>query len=280
MKILKTPEELRDSIREIKKQSGSLGLVPTMGALHRGHLSLIQQAKQVADIVIASIYVNPTQFAPQEDFSDYPRPLQNDLDKLTDAGCDLVFVPDDTLMYPHGFSTAIVPPAVALELEGQSRPTHFAGVCAVCLKLFNLSQADHAFFGLKDYQQFAVLRAMVKDLNVPIQLHGCPTIRESDGLALSSRNQYLTAQQRKIAPGIHRALETIQAEFTSGLIDAAKLEQQLNQNLRDNNIGDIHYATLRHATTLKPIAQASPGDIALIAARVGHTRLIDNWILR
>lgn len=184
-----------NDVRLFLQQFGSdqrVGLVPTMGALHQGHLSLVDQAARECDVVIASIYVNPTQFAPHEDFAKYPRTLQHDLSMLEAHGCHAVFVPENDVMYPDGFSTSIVPPKVANVLEGEFRPTHFGGVCTVVLKLFNIIAATDSYFGLKDYQQFAVLRQMVLDLNHPIRLHGCPTVREVDGLAMSSRNRYLS----------------------------------------------------------------------------------------
>jgi pantoate--beta-alanine ligase len=253
-----------------------IGIVPTMGALHTGHLSLVERSMGECDTTIATIYVNPTQFAPHEDFSKYPRTLDDDLTLLESRGCHAVFVPDTETIYPKGFSTSIDPPEVANELEGEFRPAHFAGVCTVVLKLFNITQASDAYFGLKDYQQYAVLKQMCIDLDVPILMHGCPTVREADGLAMSSRNRYLSDDDRHRALAISAALRNNQARVAEGLHDVSALEERLANDLAAGGIAEIQYAVVRDGASLKKIESVGQNAVALVAARVGKTRLIDN----
>src|SRR5262245_41735614 len=206
MRVIFQPAEILQTILGLRRQGRSVGLVPTMGALHAGHLSLVEIARRRADVVVATIFINPTQFGPSEDFRKYPRTLETDLQALSSVGCDLVFVPSPDEIYPHGFSTYIEPPAVAAPLEGVCRPGHFRGVATVVLKLFNLIPAHFACFGQKDYQQLLVIRRMVEDLALPIEIVACPTVHEQDGLAMSSRNRYLSPAQRQQALGLSQAL--------------------------------------------------------------------------
>jgi pantoate--beta-alanine ligase len=284
MHRLPSPADLRDWLPDAPRP---LALVPTMGALHAGHLALIDRARQPdatpdgpARAVVVSIFVNPTQFAPHEDLDRYPRPLDNDLALLADRGVDAVFRPTADQLYPPGRpAVAIDVPDLARPLEGEHRPTHFAGVCRVCLKLFHLTQPDLAVFGEKDYQQLAVIRAMVADLDLPLRIVPCPTVREPDGLAMSSRNRYLNEQQRQHALGLSRALAAAQHAHAHGTTDPARLEALMHDTLADHRLVP-DYAAVRHAHTLQPLAAPlRPDDTParlLIAARCGDTRLIDN----
>jgi pantoate--beta-alanine ligase len=256
-----------------------IGLVPTMGALHEGHLSLVHAARQSSDIVVATIFVNPTQFGPHEDFDKYPRTLDADLQALSAAGCDWVFVPDREEMYPPGATTMIEPPAVASPLEGVFRPGHFRGVATIVLKLFNLIPASAAFFGLKDYQQCVVIGRMIRDLNIPIMNVVCHTVREPDGLALSSRNRYLSPAERQQALALSRALAEVQGMVRARERDAAKLRSAMRNILAAAGIERIDYATVADRETLAELDQIDRPAVALIACHVGTTRLIDNCLL-
>ncbi len=275
IEVLRRVDETRLFLQQVTSEQ-RVGIVPTMGALHDGHLSLVDRARRDCDLVVATIFVNPTQFAPHEDFQKYPRTLERDLELLEAHGCHAAFVPDNSTMYPEGFSTSIEPPQVAKVLEGEYRPTHFAGVCTVVLKLFNIIAATDAYFGLKDYQQFAVLRQMILDLNHPLRLHGCATIREADGLAMSSRNRYLSKADRETAAGISRALRSNQMRVNQGELRVDVLEAHLLEDLHAAGIQEVQYATIRDQWTLLPVDKATDSTIALIAVKVGSTRLIDN----
>ncbi len=273
---LETLHELTDGFRKANK---TIGLVPTMGALHEGHLSLVRQSLEEMDETIVTIFVNPSQFAPGEDLDQYPRTLEQDLEQLAHVGAKHVFVPDSSLIYPPGFSTSIVPPKVAAVLEGEFRPTHFSGVATVVLKLFNMSRADVAFFGQKDYQQVCVIQAMVEDLNVNTQVRVCPIIRESDGLALSSRNRYLDAEQRKTALVLHKTLQHVRDLITSGQNDGFEIVTEMRQMLIDGGVDSIDYAVVADPATLETADFIDGKVVALLAAYVGKTRLIDNLII-
>jgi pantoate--beta-alanine ligase len=247
-----------------------------MGALHEGHLSLIRAARQKCDVVAVSVFVNPTQFGPQEDLNRYPRPLDRDLHLLQQLQVDLAFTPDEQEIYPPGFSTVIGPPRVADTLEGQFRPGHFQGVATVVLKLLHIMPADWAFFGEKDYQQCLVIRDLVRDLDLSVRLQFCPTVREPDGLALSSRNRYLSGEQRQRALGLSRGLQQARQLFQSGERDCRLLEQRLSSTLLDSGVDRIDYAAVRDPETLQERSPVGHQAIALVAAYVGSTRLIDN----
>ncbi len=270
---------MRAVVRELQRAGKSVGLVPTMGALHEGHLSLIRQANSACDVAVATIFVNPTQFAPHEDFSKYPRTLEADLQALATAHCDMVFVPSREEMYPADASTFIEPPQVAQPLEGVFRPGHFRGVATVVLKLFNIISADRAYFGQKDFQQALVIQQMVADLNVPVQVVVCPIIREPDGLAMSSRNRYLSTGERQQGLALSRALNTIREKVRLGERDATLLKGQMQETLEAAGIERVDYATIADPQTLAEVTRLEGPAVALIAAFVGATRLIDNCML-
>jgi pantoate--beta-alanine ligase len=279
MQVFLDPWAIQRHVLALRRQGRTVGLVPTMGALHEGHLSLVRRARQEAEVVAVTIFVNPTQFGPQEDYSRYPRTLEADLAALSAAGCDLVLVPDAEAIYPSGFSTYVQPPAVAEPWEGVCRPGHFRGVATVVLKLFHLIPADVACFGEKDYQQLRVIQRMVEDLNVPIRIVPCPTVREPDGLAMSSRNRYLAPHERQQALGLVRALGAAREEVARGERDASVVRRRMREVLQAAGITRIDYATLVDPQTLHELNELTGPARALIAAYVGSTRLIDNALL-
>jgi pantoate--beta-alanine ligase len=277
MNIVKTVRELRAAVAHARSENKRIGLVPTMGNLHAGHAALVERASQRVDFVVASIFVNPLQFGPQEDLASYPRTLDADKERLLQAGCNLLFLPSVEEMYPHGMheQTRVSVSGVSAGLCGASRPGHFEGVATVVCKLFNMVQPDLAIFGEKDFQQLAVIRALVRDLNMPIQIIAEPTVRAADGLALSSRNGYLDQQQRSIAPTIYRTLNSIATAIQQGAQDLPSL---LNAGLDTLSAAGLRpdYLEIRESTTLKP-AQASDQQLVILAAAfIGNTRLIDN----
>jgi pantoate--beta-alanine ligase len=276
VKAVRTVKELRRQISRWREAGDTIALVPTMGALHAGHLALVKLARRKAKRTVVSIFVNPTQFAPTEDLSRYPRDEAGDLAKLATVGADLVWCPTVEEMYPPGAATTIVPQGAALGLEGQFRPHHFGGVATVCCKLFNQVTPDIAVFGEKDYQQLCVIRQMVRDLDMALKIVGLPTVREKDGLALSSRNAYLTAEERRIAPALNKAIREAAGRIAKGgavmsAVAAARAE------LTRAGFGRIDYVEVRDAETLAPF-EPSSGQRArvLAAAWLGRTRLIDN----
>ena len=277
------------SIAECREQrarlAGKLALVPTMGALHNGHLSLITQAKRRADHVAVSIFVNPTQFGPREDFNKYPRPIEDDLAKCEAAGVELIFQPSVEEMYPPGQPQIVIDlPDLTNILEGKHRPGHFKGVLQVVAKLFNIIQPQIACFGQKDFQQLRVISAMAQTLNWPIEVVSCPTIREADGLAMSSRNQYLSKDERERALAISRALFLAQGELKAGARQANRLVATLQNTLLDvGKLGripvSIDYVAAVDPQTLKPVEVVTGPTVLAIACRVGNTRLIDNLVV-
>ena len=279
LRVVLQPQDMQRHTLELKRQRQRVALVPTMGALHEGHLSLVRAAYERADVVVATIFVNPTQFGPSEDFGRYPRTLEADLRALADAGCGWVFVPQQSDIYPPGFSTYVEPPDVAAPLEGVFRPGHFRGVATVVLKLFQIVPADIAVFGQKDYQQALVIHRMAADLNLPIEIVTCPTVREPDGLALSSRNRYLSAAEREQALAISRALADANRLYRAGERGAAKIESTMRNILTAAGIEKIDYAAVVDAETLAELAHIDRRAVALIACHVGATRLIDNRTL-
>ena len=275
-RIIRTIKALRAAVQKWRAAGESVALVPTMGALHDGHLTLVALAKRKADRTVVSIFVNPTQFGPTEDLSRYPRDEAGDAKKLGAAGTDLIWAPGAEEMYPNGFATAIVPKGAALPLEGEFRPHHFAGVATVCTKLFSQVTPDVAIFGEKDYQQLCVIRQTVADLNLPLKIVAAPTSRDRDGLARSSRNAYLTADERAVAPALNRALKGIAAiAAKGGLIN--KAIDVATCDLLQAGFTKIDYLTVRDAETLAPFEPKAgrPGRV-LGAAWLGTTRLIDN----
>ncbi|MBS9476631.1 pantoate--beta-alanine ligase [Ancylobacter radicis] len=270
-----TVQELREQVATWRVRGERIALVPTMGALHAGHMALVTAALAHAERVVVSIFVNPTQFAPTEDLSRYPRTLQADLEKAAMAGADLAFVPDVAEMYPAGFATTISLSGPALGLETDFRPTHFAGVATVVAKLLIQAEPDIAMFGEKDYQQLQVVTRMARDLDMPVRIIGVPTLRDPDGLALSSRNIYLSPQERNVAPVLYRALSAAASEITGGA-DVAASVARARQTVIAAGF-ELHYLDARHAETLAPIATPAEGPIRLlVAAQLGATRLIDN----
>jgi pantoate--beta-alanine ligase len=278
-KVITSVSELRKTIASQRREGKRIGLVPTMGALHEGHLSLVRASKSECDVTVVSIYVNPSQFGPSEDFSKYPRTLDADLDLLASCETELVFAPQNADMYPPGFASWVEVGSVAEPLEGQFRPDHFRGVATVVLKLFNLVQADAAYFGQKDYQQTAVIRRMVVDLNVPIEIRVCPIVRESDGLAMSSRNRYLSPAARQRALVLSKSLEHAKQLASKGEQNAAKILTEMRQIILSAEDARIDYVAIVDANTLGPLENVSNSAIALLAVKIENTRLIDNAYL-
>lgn len=279
MNTVQTLQQLRAAISQARSADKRIALVPTMGNLHAGHIALIKQAVERADFVVASIFVNPLQFGPNEDLDSYPRTLAQDQSKLFDAGCSLLFTPSAEDMYPQGMDqhTTVSVPGVSAGLCGGSRPGHFDGVATVVCKLLNMVQPDMALFGEKDYQQLAVIRKMVADLNMPVQIFGVPIVRDEDGLALSSRNGYLSAQQRASAPALHQCMQAVKAHIKNGRNDYAVLFEQFNTDLQAAGFR-LDYVELRDALSLQ-LADANSTQLVLLAAAyLGTTRLIDNLI--
>ncbi len=275
MQIIRELEELRNVVRRWHGNNRRIGLVPTMGALHAGHIALVAEAKQRTDRVVASIFVNPTQFAPSEDLSTYPRREAEDAAMLEEAGCDLLWAPGVDVMYPEGFSTTVSVAGISEGLDGAARPGHFDGVATVVAKLFGQVQPDLAIFGEKDFQQLAIIRQMVTDLNMRIGIVGVPTQRDADGLALSSRNAYLTAEERLAATALPRALSEAAASIAAGeSIDAALAAARTR--LAEAGFDPIDYVELCDARTLRPTRESAGPLRLLAAARIGRTRLIDN----
>lgn len=275
-KITRTLKDLRKIVGKWREKGERVALVPTMGALHAGHLTLVKLAAKKADRVVVSIFVNPTQFAPHEDLARYPRDEAGDVAKLHSAGCDLVWAPTVAEMYPEGFSTSVKPGSAAMALEGEFRPHHLAGVATVCCKLFGQVMPDIAIFGEKDFQQLAVLRQMVRDLNLPLKLIGAPTKREKDGLALSSRNAYLSQKERAIAPALQAAIAELAAEVGKG-VDIKSAIETAKRNVRNAGFSKIDYIAVADAETLDPVETLGGRPLRVLAAAwLGKTRLIDN----
>jgi len=281
MQIVSGIQEIRTALRKLRanKNGGTVGLVPTMGALHAGHRSLIEAARVRCDIIVTSIFVNPTQFGPNEDFSRYPRTLEADCQMLEAEGVDLVFTPTVDRMYLKGASTLIEVAGISERLDGASRPGHFRGVATVVAKLFHIVQPEFAFFGQKDAAQIAVLRQMVRDLDVPVELTVCPTVREHDGLAMSSRNRYLSPEERTQALVLSRALQAAQNAAEQGELRAEALSRAMAKCLQQQPAVRVDYIAVVDPDTLLPREDVRSGALLAIAAFVGNTRLIDNVLL-
>ncbi|HSJ63853.1 MAG TPA: pantoate--beta-alanine ligase [Gemmatimonadaceae bacterium] len=275
-----TIAELRALLRGRRRDGARIAFVPTMGALHDGHLALLDVARAHGDVVVLSIFVNPLQFGPTEDFARYPRDLDGDAAKAERRGVDVLFAPPREEMYPRDRAVEVRPIALADRWEGAVRPGHFAGVLTVVAKLFNIVQPDAAVFGQKDIQQATLIRAMIRDLDVPVEIVVAPTVRDSDGLALSSRNAYLSPDERGRARAIPRALQAIGDAFAQGERDARRLEGRGRAVLESADGIAIEYLALMDPVHLRSVELATPGTIAALAVRVGATRLIDNAILR
>lgn len=278
-----TISDLREAVQNARAAGKRIGCVPTMGALHPGHLSLVSVARQESDFVVVTIFVNPTQFGPYEDLEKYPRPLANDLAKCRDAGVDLVFHPEVADVYPRENATFVEVPGLSDVLEGAFRPGHFRGVTTIVLKLFNMVQPDISFFGQKDFQQQLMIRHMVRDLDVPVEIQTCPTIRESDGLAMSSRNVYLSPDERHSSLRLSRALTDAKNQIEDHGVCPRAACENLQAELSEADGIDLDYATIVDAVTLTEVDDSTRPDcdlVALVAARVGSTRLIDNVPIR
>ena len=280
MDIFHDPQALqRHALAQHREQRPALtiGLVPTMGALHEGHLTLLREARSAVGLLVASIFVNPTQFGPNEDLAAYPRDFDGDRDRCAAEGVDVLFFPTVDTMYPSGFQTRVQVEGWNSRLCGAGRPTHFDGVTTVVLKLFNIVQPDVAFFGWKDAQQFIILRKMVQDLNVPVQMQGIETVREPDGLAMSSRNAYLSARERAQAPVLRRALVAARERALSAPeTPASELERDIRDRIGAESDGQVEYVEIVSTADLAPAETFGPGVMIALAARFGRARLIDN----
>lgn len=270
---------MRAASRTARQSGLRLGLVPTMGALHAGHLSLVRAARAACDAVAASIFVNPTQFGPNEDLASYPRSFERDRELLERERVDLLFAPSVEEMYPAGAVTWVTVEELSGKLDGRSRPGHFRGVTTVVAKLFHMVEPDLAFFGQKDAAQLAIIRRMVRDLNFPVEIVACPIVREPDGLAMSSRNAYLNAEQRKQALVLHRSLTRVQRLADAGERDAGKLRQAGREEFRSEPAVRLDYFEIVDSNRLDPVMDISHGALVAVAAYVGTTRLIDNILL-
>ena len=279
MIIARSKDELRRAVDAWRSAGERIGFVPTMGALHEGHLSLVKLARGHADRVVASVFVNPAQFGPDEDFARYPRQPEKDAGMLEAAGCDLLFLPDVDTMYPPGNATFVEPGGAAEGLEGACRPGHFRGVATVVCALFNLVRADVAVFGEKDAQQLAVIRQMVRDLHIPVEIVPGPTIREADGLAMSSRNAYLSPDERRAATVLHRSLRAAAAEIAAGERRGDEVRRRMWEVLNSEPLARVEYAEVVDAESFQPVAMLSGRLVLPLAVRVGGTRLIDNFQL-
>jgi pantoate--beta-alanine ligase len=277
--LITSGDELRQAVLDVRRHGQSVGLVPTMGALHDGHLSLVDAARAECDLSVVTIFVNPTQFAPNEDFQKYPREVTRDLSLLTGRGCDIVFAPGNDSIYRPNHSTFIDVGPIGTTLEGEFRPTHFRGVATVVMKLFQLAPADRAYFGRKDYQQTLVVRQMVADLDVPIDVRVCPTVREPDGLAMSSRNRYLTPDERQRALVLSRSLRMADELFGAGERSASVLRQKITHEIESVGGVQIQYIAIVADGTLTPVERIVGPTTIVLAATIGKTRLIDNALI-
>jgi pantoate--beta-alanine ligase len=277
MEIIDNVTGMQKRCEEIRREGKTIALVPTMGFLHDGHLELMREGNWLADILIISIFVNPTQFGPVEDYQDYPRDMEGDLKKAEEAGVDIVFTPSVEEMYPEGFQTKVVVERVTKYLCGLSRPGHFEGVATVVAKLFNIIKPHIAIFGQKDFQQLTVIRRMVRDLNMDIEIIGIPTIREPDGLAMSSRNKYLNAEERESALCLKKSIDMTLGLIKEGERDAEKLKIAIREFILKHPFTDIDYVSICNPFSFEEIETIQGKALMAIAIKVGKTRLIDNW---
>lgn len=280
MELLTNRNAMRAWVQEQRKAGHRIGFVPTMGALHAGHGRLVQESLAFTDRTVVSIFVNPTQFGPGEDFDRYPRIFEQDREMLQQQGCHALFYPDVAAMYPDGFQTAITVEPLGSQLCGLKRPGHFGGVATVVAVLLGLVRPDKAFFGLKDYQQFVIIQRLVLDLGLECEIVGVPTVREADGLAMSSRNRYLNDEDRQRASAIPAALGAARAAFLAGERQSGRLEAIARRILTEAGIHRIQYISVRSAATLMPLEQILEDGVVLTAVMVGNTRLIDNMLLK
>ena len=276
METIRTIEWMKQAARQARAESRVIGFVPTMGALHAGHSALVQRAKQDCSPVIASIFVNPKQFGPQEDFTKYPRTIEKDSDKFSAAGVDALFLPEAADIYPSGFRTYVNVEGLSERLEGRSRPGHFRGVATVVLKLLSIVQPNFAYFGRKDAQQVRIISQMAWDLDLDTEIVVCPIVREPDGLALSSRNAYLNPEERRAATVLHRALEAARAQLAAGSREALQLQTTIRQIIASEPLAAVDYAEIVNADSFEPVTRIARACYAVLAVRIGKTRLIDN----
>lgn len=280
MEIIKTIGALRAALGAHRRAGHSVGFVPTMGYLHNGHLTLVRRAEEANDVTVVSIFVNPLQFGANEDLSRYPRDLERDCAMLQEAGVDYVFAPDVEQMYPHPMDTVVDLPKLGGELEGKVRPGHFAGVATVVTKLFNIVQPDRAYFGEKDFQQLQIIRRMVSDLAQPVEIVGVPTVREADGLAMSSRNTYLSTEERNAAVIVPNALAEAQKLYLSGVRTAREIEDKIRVFIAAEPLADPEVVAVRDPQTLEEIdAVDDKSALLLLYVRVGSTKLLDNSLI-
>lgn len=280
MITVKTIKDVRKMVREARDKGQSVGFVPTMGYFHEGHLSLIRRAKAENDLVVVSLFVNPLQFGPKEDLASYPRDLKRDQEMAFQAGADILFTPEAGEMYPSNFQTFVEVAEISQGLCGESRPGHFRGVATVVLKLFNIVAADRAYFGEKDAQQLRVVRRMAADLNLDLQIIGCPIVREPDGLAMSSRNVYLNPEERQAALVLYRALQTAKQSIENGERDPQIINRRMQEIFLAEPLAEVDYIAIVSSETLKPIVPLSGEVLIALAAKVGKTRLIDNMTIQ
>jgi pantoate--beta-alanine ligase len=280
MNIYRSVSDARAASRAARENGKRLGLVPTMGALHEGHLSLVRAAKAQCDVVAVSLFVNPTQFGPTEDLARYPRPFERDRELLEKEGIAILFAPSAEEMYPAGDATWVVVDGLSERLDGRSRPGHFRGVTTVVSKLFHVLDPDAAFFGQKDAAQCAVIRRMVRDLSIPVKIVTCPIVRERDGLAMSSRNAYLNPDERQRALVLHRSLSRVEEEFRAGERDSAALIAAAREIFGQEQQVRVDYVEIVDPDTLDPVEQIQQLALVAVAACVGATRLIDNTVLK
>lgn len=276
MEVITDPQALQETCQQVRQMGMSIGFVPTMGYLHEGHLSLLRAARAQCETVVLSIFVNPTQFGPQEDYERYPRDLERDLEMARQTRVNLVFAPTPQQMYPEGYSTFVEVEGLTERLEGAFRPGHFRGVATIVLKLFHLVQPDKAYFGLKDYQQLKVIQRMVRDLHLPIEIVPMPTVREPDGLAMSSRNVYLSPEERQSALSLYRSLQECLRLLEAGERRGWEIQRQGRTILSADPLVKVDYLEVCHPETLKPLEIVGQSAVILGAIRVGNTRLIDN----
>jgi len=279
MRVIETIIALRAELDAARQQRKTIGFVPTMGYLHEGHMSLVDHARQDNDVVVASIFVNPLQFGPTEDFAAYPRDLDADMKILKQHGCDILFAPSVDEMYPRAMATTVDVAQLGHHLCGQSRPTHFQGMATVVAKLFHMTMPNRAYFGQKDGQQVLIVRRMVEDLNMPVEVIAVPTVREQSGLAKSSRNSYLTDEQRTAASVLYRALSWAKAEIQSGVRNAAVIRRGMVEILATEPLVRLDYAEIVDVVTIAPVEQIQDTVMVAVAVYIGKARLIDNLLL-
>jgi pantoate--beta-alanine ligase len=270
---------MKEYARGARAEDRVIGLVPTMGALHEGHTALVARARKECSRVVASVFVNPKQFGPKEDYKKYPRDLEKDAKTLGDVGVDVLFAPDVADVYPDGFRTYVNVEGISERLEGRSRPGHFRGVSTVVLKLFEIVQPHFAYFGRKDAQQVRIIGEMARDLNLEMEIVICPVVREPDGLALSSRNAYLNAEERKASTVLHRALVTVRNELSMGVHDAMQLQTVMRRIIEAEPLATVDYAEIVSADTFEPVVRVAKPSYAVLAVHIGKTRLIDNLLI-